>query len=88
MSPISASVAIYMEDINGHLWHQPLFCPTNETKNSNRANYKEFRDKTHQLLHAHKLRFIHPITKEEIIIESNEFNVDEELSKTIDAKLC
>lgn len=44
ISPISAVAAIYMEDINGHLWHQPLFCPTNEMENSNRANYKEFRD--------------------------------------------
>ena len=44
VSPISAVAAIYMEDINGHLWHQPLFCPTDEMENSNRANYKEFRD--------------------------------------------
>ena len=44
MSPISASAAIYMEDINGYWWHQPLFCPTNEMENSNRTNYKEFRD--------------------------------------------
>ena len=44
MSPISAVAAIYMEDINGHLWHQPLFCPTDEMENSNSANYKEFRD--------------------------------------------
>ena len=44
ISPISACAVIYMEDINGHLWHQPLFCPTNEMENSNRANYKEFKD--------------------------------------------
>ncbi len=44
MSPFSASAAIYMEDINGHLWRQPLFCPTDEIENSSRANYKEFRD--------------------------------------------
>lgn len=44
VSPISAVAAIYMEDINGHLWHQPLFCPTDEMENSKRANYKEFRD--------------------------------------------
>lgn len=44
ISSISACAAIYMEDINGHLWHQPLFCPTNEMENSNRANYKEFKD--------------------------------------------
>ena len=44
VSPISAVAAIYMEDINGHLWHQPLFCPTDKMENSNRANYKEFRD--------------------------------------------
>ena len=41
-SPISAVAAIYMEDINGHLWHQPLFCPTDEMENSNRASRKDF----------------------------------------------
>lgn len=44
ISPISACADIYMEDINGHFWHQPLFCPTNEMENSNRVNYKEFED--------------------------------------------
>lgn len=44
VSPISAVVAIYMEDINGNLWHQPLFSPTNEMENSNRANWKEFKE--------------------------------------------
>lgn len=43
-SPISAVAAIYMEDINGHLWHQPLFCPTNEMENSSRASRKDFND--------------------------------------------
>ena len=44
MSPISAVAAIYMQDINGHLWYQPLFCPTNEMENSVRGNYNEFRN--------------------------------------------
>ena len=43
-SPISAVAAIYMEDIYGRLWHQPLFCPTNETENSSRASRKDFND--------------------------------------------
>ena len=42
ISPISAVAAIYMEDINGNLWHQPLFCPTDETDNSIRASRKDF----------------------------------------------
>lgn len=41
-SPISAIAAIYMEDINSNLWYQPLFCPTDEMGNSNRASRKEF----------------------------------------------
>ena len=44
VSPVSASAAIYMEDINGYLWHQQLFCPTDEMENSERASYREFRD--------------------------------------------
>ena len=44
VSPISAVAAIYMQDINGNLWHQPLFCPTDEMENSVRGSYKEFRD--------------------------------------------
>ena len=43
-SPISAVAAIYMEDINGNLWHQPLFCPTDEMDNSTRTNRKDFND--------------------------------------------
>lgn len=42
ISPISAVAAIYMEDINGNLWHQPLFCPTEEMDNSVRASRKDF----------------------------------------------
>lgn len=41
--PISATIGLYMQDINGNLWHQPLFCPTKETDNSNRANYEDFK---------------------------------------------
>ena len=43
-SPISAVASIYMEDINGHLWHQPLFCPTNVMENSTRASRNDFND--------------------------------------------
>lgn len=43
-SPVSSVAAIYMEDINGNLWHQPLFCPTSETENSNRTSRKDFND--------------------------------------------
>ena len=42
LSPISSVAAIYMEDINGNLWHQPLFCPTDEMDNSTRASRKDF----------------------------------------------
>lgn len=43
-SPISCMVSMYLEDINGKYWKQPLFCPTNETDNSTKADYKEFRE--------------------------------------------
>ena len=41
-SPISAVATIYLEDIYGYLWSQPLFCPTNVVENSNRASRKDF----------------------------------------------
>ena len=43
-SPVGAVASIYMEDINGNLWHQPLFCPTDAMENSPRASHKEFKD--------------------------------------------
>ena len=30
----NATIGIYFQDINGRYWHQPLFCPKNETDNS------------------------------------------------------
>lgn len=44
ISPINATAAIFMEDVNGNLWHQPLFCPTDEMENSNRADWKKFKE--------------------------------------------
>lgn len=41
---LSASLSIYMEDINGRVWQQPLFAPTNETGDSNAISYKQFKD--------------------------------------------
>ena len=43
-SPLSCVATIYMEDINGHLWRQPFFCPTSEMENSKRTNRREFND--------------------------------------------
>ena len=40
---ISAVVSIHIQDINGNIWHQPLFCPSNETDNSTRESYNQFR---------------------------------------------
>ena len=40
----TAAVSIYLQDINGNIWHQPLFCPTNETDNSTRIGYEEFKN--------------------------------------------
>ena len=39
----SAMIGIYMLDINGNYWHQPLFCPNNETDNSNRVSFTDFK---------------------------------------------
>ena len=41
---LSAVVSIHIQDINGNVWHQPLFCPSKETDNSTRENYKVFRE--------------------------------------------
>ena len=40
----SAIVSIHMQDINGIMWHQPLFCPTGETDNSTRERLGDFKD--------------------------------------------
>lgn len=39
---LSAPVGIYIQDINGRYWHQPLFCPNGETDNSNLTSGDEF----------------------------------------------
>ena len=44
ISPISAMCTFYLQDINGNLWHQALFCPNPEVENSTRANFQEFKD--------------------------------------------
>lgn len=44
MPLISAVVSIHLQDINGNLWHQPLFCPSNETDNSTRESFKQFKE--------------------------------------------
>ena len=44
VSPISAVGVIYLQDINGNLWHQALFCPTKDVENSTRATFEEFKN--------------------------------------------
>lgn len=44
ISPISSVAAIYLQDINGNLWHQALFCPTKNVENSIRATFDEFKN--------------------------------------------
>lgn len=41
---LSAPCAIYMRDINGRYWHQPLFAPTDKTDNSILCSYRDFKD--------------------------------------------
>ena len=43
-SPISALTTIYLQDINGRIWRQPLFCPTNEIENSTLTSHTEFKN--------------------------------------------
>ncbi len=43
---IGSSLAIYMRDINGRYWHQPLFAPNNETDNSILCSFDDFKDAT------------------------------------------
>lgn len=40
---LSASLAMYIQDINGSYWHQPLFVPTKETDNSKLSSRKEMK---------------------------------------------
>lgn len=42
---ISSVATIYLQDINGNLWQQPLFCPCMEVENSTRVSYEEFKAK-------------------------------------------
>lgn len=44
MSIVSALVSIYLEDINGKIWKQPLFCPDKKIENSIRSSHKELRN--------------------------------------------
>lgn len=44
ISPISSVAVIYLQDVNGNLWHQALFCPTNEIENSTRSSFEEFKN--------------------------------------------
>lgn len=43
VSPVGSIVSIYMQDINGNLWRQELFCPTKEIENSTRASFVDFK---------------------------------------------
>ena len=43
---IGCPCAIYMRDINGRYWHQPLFAPSDETDNSILCSFKDFKDAT------------------------------------------
>lgn len=40
----SATIGIYVQDINGRYWYQPLFAPKNEIGNSTRTNLKELKN--------------------------------------------
>lgn len=42
-SPVGSIVSIYMQDINGNLWRQELFCPIKEIENSTRASFVDFK---------------------------------------------
>ena len=39
----SAPLGMYIQDINGRYWHQPLFVPTKETDNSSLSSRKEMK---------------------------------------------
>ena len=41
---LGCAVAIYIRDINGRYWHQPLFAPGQETDNSTLVSFKQFKD--------------------------------------------
>lgn len=41
---LGASLCIYMRDINGKMWKQPLFAPTKELENSTAISFKEYKD--------------------------------------------
>lgn len=41
VSPISACIGMYIQDINGRYWHQPLFAPRKETDNSTLSSRRE-----------------------------------------------
>lgn len=42
----SAPIAIWLMDVNDHVWEQALFAPENKLYNSRRSSLKEFRDYT------------------------------------------
>ena len=40
---LSAPLGMYIQDVNGRYWHQPLFVPTKETDNSTLSSRKEMK---------------------------------------------
>ena len=43
---ISAPITIWLIDVNGNWWEQPLFAPTNKIYNSTRTSHKSWKDNT------------------------------------------
>ena len=41
---LSATIALYMRDINGRFWEQALFAPTKEIENSRLVSFKDYKD--------------------------------------------
>lgn len=41
---LSATIALYMRDINGRYWEQALFAPTKELENSRLVSFREYKD--------------------------------------------
>jgi len=41
---LSAPIGVYIQDVNGRYWHQPLFAPTKETDNTRLSSRKEMKE--------------------------------------------
>ncbi|MCQ2776649.1 MAG: hypothetical protein MJ217_02925 [Bacilli bacterium] len=43
---LGASCSLYIRDINGRYWHQPIFVPDNSIESSTLSSYKNFKNYT------------------------------------------